>query len=195
MLGIFLDTETNGLNPKIHKIIEIAYKIIDLYSGETKEVYTSVVSQPEDVWEKSNLDSLKINGFTYDEVKKGQNEQIVATQIIKSYEKHKINNENSVFICQNPSFDRTFLFQIIDAETQNLLNWPYHWLDLASMYWSIAIKNAAKQKNYFPWETGFSKDLIASHYNLPSEKKPHRALNGVDHLILCYKSVVGFPFE
>ena len=62
------------------------------------------------------------------------------------------------------------------------------------MYWAKCLTNKDSKTMLFPWETGFSKDLIATQHNLPSEKKPHRALNGVDHLILCYKTVVGFPY-
>lgn len=193
MLGIFLDSETNGLNPNVHRVIEIAYKILDLYSGEEKDSFNSLIYQPEQIWEKSNLKSLEINGLTLKEVQQGKNEKTANIEIIKSFEKNNIKNGNSVFICQNPSFDRVFFSQLIDSETQNLLDWPYHWLDLASMYWSISLINAKNNKSLFPWETGFSKDRIASTYNLPKEKVPHRALNGVNHLILCYQTVVGFP--
>src|SRR3990167_6409060 len=194
MLGIFLDTETNGLNPNVHKIIEIAYKIIDLYSGEEIDEFDSLIYQSDSAWEKSDLKSLEINGLTLLEVQKGKKENIAASCIINSFIKNNIKNENSVFICQNPSFDRAFFSQLIDADRQNLLNWPYHWLDLASMFWSISMHNAKTDKALYPWETGFSKDKIASTYKLLKEQMPHRALNGVNHLILCYENVVGFPF-
>ena len=195
MLGIFLDSETNGLDPNYHRIIEIAFKIIDLYTGDIKEIYQTIVKQSDEIFEKSDLESLKINQITLNEIKNGKEEKQVAEEIINCFEQNKINNSNSVFICQNPSFDRMFLSQIIPAQKQNYLNWPYHWLDLASMYWSISIKKGKEQHNFFPWETGFTKDLIASFYNIPSEKKPHRAMNGVNHLIACYTAVVGFPYS
>jgi len=194
MLGIFLDTETNGLNPKENRIIDIAYKIIDLFSGEEIENYNTIVFQPEKIWEKSNLKSLEITGYTYEQIKRGKQEKIVASEILHSLKTFKINKENSVFICQNPSFDRAFFSQLIDADMQDLLSWPYHWLDFSSMYWAISLKKALSNHSFFPWETGFSKDKIALSYNLPKEETPHKAINGVNHLILCYKNVVGFPF-
>ncbi|NGX34778.1 MAG: hypothetical protein K1060chlam1_01134 [Candidatus Anoxychlamydiales bacterium] len=194
MQAIFLDTETNGLDPYKHKILEIAYKIIDLYSGEEKDSYQTIINQPESIWEKSNLKSLEINGFTFEELKKGKQEKDASFEIIESFEKNTIQNDNSVYICQNPSFDRAFFFQLIDSDKQNVLGWPYHWLDLASMYWALTLKKTSQNQSPFPWETGFSKDLIASEYTLPEEEKPHRAMNGVNHLILCYKNIVGFPF-
>lgn len=193
MLGVFLDTETNGLNSNVHSILEIAYKIVDLSNGNVKEQFHTIVAQPFEVWEKSDPNSLKINGFCWDEVEKGQSPEYISQTIINSFTNWNIRRKKAVFICQNPSFDRIFFSQLIDPDTQELLSWPYHWLDLASMYWAISMKLAKQDQGPFPWETGFSKDLIASHYHLPREASPHRAMNGVNHLLLCYEAVVGFP--
>jgi DNA polymerase-3 subunit epsilon/oligoribonuclease len=54
------------------------------------------------------------------------------------------------------------------------------------MYWALNLKTSNKF-------AGFSKDQIAKSLNLPPEEKPHKAINGVNHLILCYKHLVGFP--
>jgi DNA polymerase-3 subunit epsilon/oligoribonuclease len=193
MLGVFLDTETNGLNSQTHRILELAYKIVDLQSGDLKEEYQTIIAQPIEAWEKSDQESLRINGFTWDEVCQGKTPRHVSQQTIDIFSRWQVRRKKAVFICQNPSFDRVFFSQLIDSDTQELLSWPYHWLDLASMYWSIAMERARASQGPLPWETGFSKDLIASHYKLPHESKPHRAMNGVSHLLLCYEAVVGFP--
>lgn len=193
MLGIFLDTETNGLNSQIHKILEIAYKIVDLSSGQLIDEYQTIVMQPIESWEKSDQESLRVNGFTWAEVSAGRTPRNISQHIIDTFTRLGIRRKKAVFICQNPSFDRVFFSQLIDPDTQELLSWPYHWLDLASMYWALSLQQAKHQATPLPWETGFSKDLIASHYNLPTESKPHRAMNGVSHLLLCYQHVVGFP--
>ena len=62
-----------------------------------------------------------------------------------------------------------------------------------SVFWALSMIKARNKEGPLPWEIGFSKDLIAQHHNLPSEEKPHRAMNGVNHLLLCYQAVVGFP--
>lgn len=193
MIGIFLDTETNGLNSQIHKILEIAFKIVDLQSGEVKEEFQTLVTIALEAWEKSDQESLRINGFTWNEVSKGKMPRHVSQSIIDIFTKWGIRRKKAVFICQNPSFDRVFFSQLIDPDTQELLSWPYHWLDLASMYWALSMNKAKQSLGPLPWETGFSKDLIAQQYQLPGEEKPHRAMNGVSHLLLCYKAVVGFP--
>jgi len=195
MLGIFLDTETNGLNYHKHRVIDIALKILDLTTGDERAYFNSLVFQPTEVWKKSDLQSLEINGFTYEEISKGKHEKNISDFIIQLLTRCKIQRNNSVFICQNPSFDRVFFSQIIDPDFQEEMKWPYHWLDLASMYWTVAMQKAQKDQGPFPWETGFTKDLIASNFELSQEVKPHRAINGVNHLILCYEAIIGFPYS
>ena len=53
MLGIFLDSETNGLNAKKHRIIEIAFKIIDVRSGELKDQFQSQITASFEEWKKA----------------------------------------------------------------------------------------------------------------------------------------------
>ena len=189
MLGIFLDTETNGLNARKHHIIEIAYKIVDVQTGAIQDAYETTVFVSFEEWKKSDPLSLKVNGFSWDDVKGGKKPQVLAEEIKRSFKTCNIQRGDAVFICQNPSFDRAFFTQIIDADVQEQLNWPYHWLDLASMYWMKCLLEGAPK----PWETGVSKNKIAAEYNLPTEAHPHKAMNGVNHLIDCYKAVAGFP--
>lgn len=193
MIGVFLDTETNGLNPQHHKILEIAFSLIDLSTGTPLQEYQTLIAQPIEAWEKSDQESLSINGFTFSEISKGKTPRNTSQTIIDIFTHHNIRRKKAVFICQNPSFDRVFFSQLIDPDTQELLSWPYHWLDLASMYWALTLQKAQHHKGPLPWETGLSKDHIATTHHLPPEQKPHRALNGVRHLVLCYEAVVGFP--
>ncbi|MEK7339553.1 MAG: 3'-5' exonuclease [Candidatus Rhabdochlamydia sp.] len=193
MLGIFLDTETNGLNSQKHKIIEIAFQIIDLTTGTCKDSFESVLSISPQDWQKSDPKSLEVNGFNWQMVCQGLPSLLVAQQIQDCFAKNQIARGKAVFICQNPSFDRAFFSYLIDPELQESLLFPYHWLDLASMYWAEAIRKAKVGLGPFPWETGCSKDAIAKAYSLGGEQQPHRAMNGVLHLLLCYKAIVGFP--
>lgn len=188
MLGIFLDTETSGLNPLRHAVLQVAYKILNIETGQCLHAYEATLHHPKEVWDRSNPESLKVTGFTWDQNCKGEDPHLVAEKIIADFSQFNIGRKNAVFICQNPSFDRAFFSQLIDPDLQESLGWPYHWLDLASMFWALNI-----QKGNAPWETGVSKDRIASFYRLPPENKPHRAMNGVEHLLQCYEAVVGFP--
>lgn len=193
MLGIFLDTEANGLNPYKHKIIEIAFQILDMFDGQLKDTFHSVISVSPEDWQRSDPESLQVNGFIWEEVSQGSSAETVGQKIQECFTKNRIKRGEAVFICQNPSFDRIYFSQLIDPDVQEKLLWPYHWLDLASMFWSEAIKKSALGIGKYPWETGYSKDKIALSYQLPPEEQPHRAMNGAKHLLLCYKTVVGFP--
>ena len=96
--------------------------------------YESVVFQPKSKWDKTDTESLKINGFTYEMILKGKKEKKIGEEIIDIFTKLNLDRKNSVFICQNPSFDRVFFSKIISPDKQEELNWSYHWLDFASMY-------------------------------------------------------------
>lgn len=193
MLGIFLDQETTGLDSKKHRVLEIAFQVVDLRTGETKVVFDSIVKQSEDVWQSRDPMSIQINGFTWEENQTGKTEQELSIHIQKLLKDVGIVRGKSVFVCQNPSFDRPFFAQLIDPYTQERLFWPYHWLDLASMYWALEIQKSKVLQKDLPGELRLSKDSIAQAFQLPSEARPHRASNGVAHLLLCYKHVVGFP--
>jgi DNA polymerase-3 subunit epsilon/oligoribonuclease len=193
VLGIFLDTETNGLHFQTHRVIEIAFQIVDVLDGSVVDTFESLVSATPEEWKRSDPTSLGVNGFTWEEVSKGTAPSSVGTKIQETLAKAKIRRGDAVFICQNPSFDRAFFSQLVDPDLQEKLQWPYHWLDLASMYWVDSLRKGATGVGNYPWETGLSKDKIAIANSLPKEQQPHRAMNGVKHLILCYKAVVGFP--
>jgi oligoribonuclease len=193
VLGIFLDTETNGLNFHKHRVLEIAYKIIDLFTGELRLEFQTIVSLSPEAWQKSDPASLKLNGFTWEETTSGKSPSGVQESILASFREHGIKRGGAAFICQNPSFDRAFFSQLVDPDLQEKLLWPYHWLDLASMYWAESIRKGKENPLLYPWETGFSKDRISIAYKLPPEARPHRAMNGVNHLLRCYEAVVGYP--
>ncbi len=191
MLGIFLDLETTGLDPTKHRVIEVAFQVFDLATGECRARFQDFVRQSKEVWDLSDPVSLEVNGFTWDEVQQGKSEQEVASEVKSLFADLEVERGRAVFICQNPAFDRAFFAQLIDIYTQEELRWPYHWLDFASMYW--ALKMTACQADGLSWPERLilSKDSIAEEFGLDKEQRPHRAMNGVEHLLLCYRTVVG----
>jgi DNA polymerase-3 subunit epsilon/oligoribonuclease len=195
MLGIFLDQETTGLSSQKHRVLELAIRIIDLSSGLEQGRYCSVIAEPQEEWDARDPMSILVNGFTFEEVLRGKPLGQVSREVIELMANMGIRRGQAVFICQNPSFDRPFFGQIVDPYLQERLFWPYHWLDLASMFWALEVKKSALEHSFKLDETALSKDAIAKTLNLPAEAKPHRAMQGVDHLVLCYRHVVGFPLE
>lgn len=190
MLLIFLDTETTGLNPEKHRIVEIAFKVIDSISLKPIVSYEAIVAQPRAVFASADPTSLKVNGFTWEKLLKGKAEEVVAAEIANDLNHTHLREKSGVFICQNPSFDRAFFSQLLNVDMQENFGWPYHWLDLASMYFAMRLredKNSVKKLQ----EKELSKNRIAEYLGLPKESDPHGAMNGVNHLIACYEALFG----
>lgn len=190
MLLIFLDTETSGLNPDKHRLLELAYRIYDTASGHFILSYETYFSQPPHVWALADSSSLEINGLTYEKLLSGKSEKVISSEITSDFNKVELGQKTGVFVCQNPSFDRIFFNQIISVDIQSHFKWPYHWLDLASMYLTFRIlRNGHPLRDMR--EEDLSKDKIADYFSLPPEKAPHGAMNGVNHLIACYEAMFG----
>jgi oligoribonuclease len=192
MLAIFLDQETTGLDPARHRTIEIAFKIVDVSTDEVIASYDSVVKLSREAWDRHDPTSMKINGFLWETICGGKELELVSNEIKHCFIQNGIARGKAVFICQNPSFDRAFFNHLVSVDEQEKLKWPYHWLDLASMYWAARMWKAKNTKTPFPEEIILSKDKIAEYYGLPPEKKPHKAMNGVDHLIICYQALFNY---
>lgn len=190
MKGIFLDTETNGLDWTRHQILEIAFVLIHLGTGEEIDSYASLVQINETDWAKSDPSSLKYTGITWEDTLQGKPITVIQKEITQMFKTHALRKGEAAFICQNPTFDRIFFSHLIATNLQEQMNLPYNWLDLASMHFALQIKHGTN-----PNDISLSKDGIASYFRLPPEQKPHRALNGVRHLLACYKQAVGFPLE
>lgn len=193
MLGVFLDQETTGLDSDKHNVIELAFIVIDLATGEQKASYSSVLAITQEMWNSRDPSSILVNGYTFEEVKNGKSILQVCDEVIQLLQSVQFRRGKGVFICQNPSFDRAFFAKIVDTYTQEKLVWPYHWLDLASMFWALEVKKAVAQKHFAIDETHLSKDAIAHSLGLKPEAKPHRAMQGVQHLFDCYTHMIGFP--
>jgi oligoribonuclease len=186
MDAIFLDIETTGLDSKVHKPIDVAFKIVDLTTHEVKAVFQSLIQWPREIWDQHDPVSIEINGYSWDHINSGITAQEAGEQISEIFTKTSIARGRAVFICQNPSFDRSFFNQLVPVYTQEKLNWPYHWLDLASMYWTKLIEKSISQKSPLAESMSLSKNSIAAAIGLPPEESPHRAINGVNHLMQCY---------
>lgn len=188
MQGIFLDIESNGLDCYKHRVLEIALKIISLETGQCQASFESAVYVSPQQWTCSDTRSLAINGCSqYSLIEQAPVSSQVGNHIIKLFNDHQVHRDQTLYICQNPSFDRPFFAQLVDAYTQESYEWPYHWLDLASMFWA---KHSSQDLQHSI--KGLSKDAIANFFKLAPETKPHRAMRGVEHLIECYSILVGW---
>jgi len=195
MLAIFLDIEATGLDLMKHVPIDIAFQVVDVTTGKILGSYSKVVKPTKEVWDRHDPCSIAINGYTWEMVSQGIEPLVIREEILHLFHDLSIQRGKSVFICQNPAFDRAFFSQIVDVYTQDRLNWPYHWLDLASMYWAILSQKNSIQSIPFPETLNLSKNEIAKIYGIPPEVEPHLAMNGVTHLMQCYQAVLNVKFQ
>lgn len=195
MQAIFLDIETTGLDCTRHSPIDVALQVVDMTTRQRKASYQSLIKQPQRAWDLADPTSLLINGYTFDQISNGKEPSIAGKEVIDLFTSLGVERGKSVFICQNPAFDRGFFMQLVDVYTQEKLHWPYHWLDFASMYWSLLFKQTMHLNTKFPEQLNLSKNEIAKVYNLPEETTPHRAMQGVEHLMACYQAVFGIEFK
>lgn len=192
MKAVFVDIETTGLDFDRHVAIDIGLIIVDLNDYSDMHEYTSCIRCDEADWWYSDPKALEVNGYSsLNHHKIAQDDWIVSEQIEAFLKKHEIVKGKAFFICQNPSFDRPFFLQLMCHEKMIEMNLPYHWLDLASMYW-MKFFGSYHENSYgigCGYDVSLSKDSIAKSLGLPPEEKPHKAIGGARHLFQCYKAV------
>ena len=71
MLGLFLDTETSGLDPFLHVPLELGMVIVDLSTGTEVAAYETLLRVSDDEWRARDLNSVAINGLTRECLEKG----------------------------------------------------------------------------------------------------------------------------
>lgn len=196
MKAVFVDIETTGLDFDVHVAIDIAVIVVDLSTIDEKHTYTACITCDAKDWLFADPKALQVNGYSQDTFPSySKPSWQVGKEIEEFLVQHEIVRGRSFFICQNPSFDRPFFLQLMSQDRMNELHMPYHWLDLASMYWIKfygsfypipSLDSPYKDLNY---EISLSKDSIAYAFGIPPEPKPHKALMGAEHLIRCYEAV------
>jgi DNA polymerase-3 subunit epsilon/oligoribonuclease len=196
---VFLDIETTGLNPDIHDPIEIAVCVVDterckdvvsaqcniIFSQNvlTCPTYNECIKLSANQWESADVEALNVNGFNSNCVWNGSLIEDVQESLLKFLNYNNVRKDHAVFVCQNPAFDRMFFHKIIPLDVYLNEDMPSHWLDLCSVFLGSIIDNRFYHGNEFRI---FSKDEIANEIGLAREESPHKALNGVKHLIDCY---------
>src|SRR5437764_15263021 len=119
MLLVFLDTETTGIDPTKHRIIDISLKVVNPETFTTLSSYNSLISQPPEIWDRADPQSIQFVGMTFEELKMGKPEEVVAQEIATILNGCRLKQHSGAFLCQNPSFDRAFFSQLISVQQQS----------------------------------------------------------------------------
>lgn len=195
MKAVFIDVETTGLDFNKHVPLDVAAIVVDLHDMSCVASYSSLIKLYSIQWDDADQEALNVNGFNIDNHHGYRESWEIGQELLSFFLENDIVRGRAVFICQNPSFDRAFIHKLLPQSKMNEFNLPYHWLDLASMYWIKMIDiNKPVNGHNLPCHTlsSLSKDNIAMCLGIPTEPKPHKALGGVLHLISCYKALVSY---
>lgn len=181
---VFMDIETTGLDFDIHVALEIAIVIVDYSNNESRSEYVSCITCDAEDWKRSDLEAFRVNGFNPECLWSGKKCHEVGKEVEIFLIENGVVKDKAFFMCQNPSFDRPFFLQLMSQERMRELNMPYHWLDLASMFWIKYVSSFSVDEVH-----SLSKDSIARYLDIDPESYPHIAINGVNHLIKCYDEI------
>lgn len=165
---IVLDIETTGLDPGRHSIVEVGAIDFDCPGNYFNEKCQ--------VWEGAEIDpgALEINGLTLNEI----HDQTILTQneLISRFSIWIELIEDKTIAGQNIDFDINFLNE--SSRRCGLdLNLGKRKVDQHSIVYAHFLKRNIRP----PLKNGFSNlnsDLVMKYVGLPSEPKPHRAING-----------------
>jgi DNA polymerase III epsilon subunit-like protein len=165
---IVLDIETTGLDPRRHSIIEVGAVDFDC-SG-------NLFNERCQIWDGAEIDfkALEINGLTLDEI----HDQTILTQkeLIQRFMIWTDPIEDKTIAGQNVDFDKSFLNESAGRCGLNF-SLGKRKVDQHSIVYAHLLKRNIRP----PLKDGFSdlnSDFIMNYVGLPSEPKPHRAING-----------------
>lgn len=97
-----LDTETTGLNPDVHEIIELSATRINDDSIKTLKI------RPEN-WDSIELDALRVNGHNYNELKNYMPREKAIVEFEDWMMEDGFSPDEKILVGQNPTFDLRFL--------------------------------------------------------------------------------------
>jgi DNA polymerase III epsilon subunit-like protein len=165
---IVLDIETTGLDPRLHSIVEVGAIDFDRPGN--------VFNARCQIWEGAEIDlkALEINGLTLKDIQ----DKTIFTQIdlVSGFMNWIENIEDKTIAGQNVDFDIDFLNE---SSARCGLNFRVgkRKVDQHSIVYAHLLKRKIKPQ----LKDGFSdlnSDFIMKYVGLPSEPKPHRAING-----------------
>jgi len=165
---IVLDIETTGTDPRLHSIVEVG--AIDFDRPE------NVFNARCQIWEGAETDPLamEINGLTVKEIqdKSLPNQR----ELISRFMAWMDQIEDKTIAGQNVDFDINFLNES-SARCGLDFSLGKRKVDQHSVVYAHFLKRNIRP----PMKDGFSdlnSDFIMNYVGLPTEPKPHRAING-----------------
>ncbi|MEI6480047.1 MAG: 3'-5' exonuclease [bacterium] len=165
---IVVDVETTGVDPDRHSIVSIG--AVDFLHPE-RRFYEECR-----IWDGAIIsdEALAINGYTREEVTDIKKQSL--EEILKKFFMWVEESEGHTIMVLHPIFDLSFLDE--SAERYHLqLPFPKRSLDLHSICFAHMIKGGLIPP-IINKHSAVNSDLIMQYVGIPTEPKPHIALNG-----------------
>ncbi len=175
MIITVLDTETTGLSPASHEIIEIA--LISYVIGENGERFItnqfSTKIKPQHI-ERASPKALEVNHYSeYDW--RDAKEMSYALPIIKS-----MVDKSDALIGQNLIFDLRFLSDAFEKNGYEVPNYPAY-IDTKAMADVLRGSNKIARS---------SMDYLCEHYNIKFSGKAHSALTDCQRTMMVWDKLL-----
>jgi DNA polymerase III epsilon subunit-like protein len=165
---IVVDVETTGLSSKYHAMVSIG--AVDFENPHRQ------FSDECQAWEGAVISpqALEVNGFTIEAVKDINKKPL--KDMMQAFVAWISESEDQTIAGQNPSFDYSFLRSAVERTG---LTWypPRRLIDLHALCYAHHLKRGIKPPLKEHGSAVWS-DYIMEYVGIPTEPKPHVALNG-----------------
>ncbi len=160
---IVTDTETTGLNPLVHDLIEIGAIYVNQETMEEEDRFEAKIKiqHPEMADEKA----LQVNGYTREMWASAKE----LPTVVRDFNEWAA---EGIMVAQNVAFDYTFCMEAF-RRCKVLSKLDYHSIDLPSIVWFL-----------YPDRKHTGLRSVAIDLGIPPEPKIHRAVNGAE---TCYR--------
>jgi len=174
MIFTVVDTETTGLNPSKHEIIEVAF-ISYIVDGEGNEYVLNKLEQkikPEAIHLASEK-ALEINGYSKEKWK----DAVEFSAVLPKLE--KVFAESDFLIGQNLIFDMRFLAKMCERSGIDEIKFPPY-VDTKALADVLKEKGVLKRTRM---------DYLCEHYNVTWEGRAHTALADCERTIKVFEKL------
>ena len=162
---LLVDLETTGLDAQKHEIIQIAAILLDRKTLKEKEAFSSYIKPAK--WKKRDLESMKINGITWENLKSAPSLKEVLAQFSKLFKPSDV-----VLSYYGGPLDMDFL-RAAYAEVGMKWRFDYHFFNLWGMFYAfLASRGQLKNPSR---HAGFSLEDLMSKFKIRSKNR-HDAL-------------------
>lgn len=165
---IVIDVEASGVNVYKNSLLSIG--AIDFFNPKNQFYGECKIREGAHI----SRESLLVNGFSEENITRSGKQ--TDASLVKDFINWAIKSREHTFAGQNPSFDRDFIHQ---SALVNHIDWPFaqRTIDQHTLCYMHMIKRGITPP-VANNRTDLNSDKIANYVGIPTEKRPHNALNG-----------------